>query len=201
MLAPSSSARSRHSPCNCMALMMVSPAAVIAVSKCSGPTAGGVDAHRRPQPGGLGGREPFGGSHLVEHRVTAGPQDPPELAEGGLQVLDVHENVPAPGQVGAAVRVGLAMLDCAMDYLAAADPTAMPAQVEADCLAALERLHARETVVQAAIPGAFTASRHAVALLLRCRRVRRVCRDITQGWPGQLSNARRRAHAAFENRF
>jgi hypothetical protein len=44
-----------------------------------------------------------------------------------------------------------------MGYLAAADPTAMAAQTQADCLSALKQLDSVETVVRAWILGAFTA--------------------------------------------
>jgi len=48
---------------------------------------------------------------LVDHRGAAGPQDPAELAEDGLQVLDVPRHVPAPDQVDAAVRFGQPLRD------------------------------------------------------------------------------------------
>jgi len=53
----------------------------------------------------------------------------------------------------------LAMLDCAMDYLTAADPAALPAQTQADCLLALERLHAKETAARAGFLGCYAANR------------------------------------------
>jgi hypothetical protein len=45
-----------------------------------------------------------------------------------------------------------------MSYLAAADPTAMAAQTQADCLVALEQLDAVETAARAWILAAFTTS-------------------------------------------
>ncbi len=50
----------------------------------------------------------------------------------------------------------LAMLRAGMGYLAAADPTALAAQTQADCLQALEQLDAVETAARAWILGAFT---------------------------------------------
>jgi hypothetical protein len=57
----------------------------------------------------------------------------------------------------ASTAEALRMLSSAMSYLAAADPTAMSAQAQADCLLALERLDAVETAARAWILGAFTA--------------------------------------------
>jgi hypothetical protein len=51
----------------------------------------------------------------------------------------------------------LAMLTCALGYLAAADPAQMPASVQAACLQALERADAIETAVRTRVLGAFTA--------------------------------------------
>jgi len=62
--------------------------------------------------------------------------------------------VPAPASADEA----LAMLRAGMSYLAAADPTALAAQTQADCLQALEQLDAVETATRAWILGAFTAS-------------------------------------------
>ena len=61
---------------------------------------------------------------------------------------------PAPP---ASTSQALAMLTCAMGYLAAADATQMPAAEQARCLATLERLDAMETAARALILGAFTA--------------------------------------------
>jgi hypothetical protein len=58
----------------------------------------------------------------------------------------------------ASAAEALRMLSSAMGYLAAADPTAMSAQAQADCLLALERLDAVETAARAWILGAFTAN-------------------------------------------
>jgi hypothetical protein len=49
------------------------------------------------------------------------------------------------------------MLQAAMGYLAAADPTAMAAETQAQCLQALERADAMGTAARASILGAFTA--------------------------------------------
>jgi hypothetical protein len=57
----------------------------------------------------------------------------------------------------ASTTEALRMLSSAMGYLAAADPTAMSAQAQADCLLALERLDAVEAAARAWILGAFTA--------------------------------------------
>jgi hypothetical protein len=61
--------------------------------------------------------------------------------------------VPAPASTAEA----LAMVRAGMDYLAAADPTAMAAQAQAECLQALEQLDAVETAVRARVLAAFTA--------------------------------------------
>jgi hypothetical protein len=61
--------------------------------------------------------------------------------------------VPAPASTAEA----LAMLGSAMDFLAAADPTAMSAQAQAGCLQTLEQLDAVETAARAWILGAFTS--------------------------------------------
>ena len=53
----------------------------------------------------------------------------------------------------------LQMLDSALAYLTAADPTQMPAVTQAQALTALERADARTTAARAAIRAAFTASR------------------------------------------
>ena len=61
--------------------------------------------------------------------------------------------VPAPVNTDEA----LAMLRAGMSYLAAADPTAMAAQTQAECLQTLEQLDAVETAARARILAAFTA--------------------------------------------
>jgi hypothetical protein len=53
--------------------------------------------------------------------------------------------IPAPASTAEA----LDMLRAGMGYLAAADPTALPAQAQADCLLALEQLDAVETAARA----------------------------------------------------
>jgi hypothetical protein len=52
----------------------------------------------------------------------------------------------------------LEMLQSAMGYLAAADPTEMPAEVQARCLIVLERVDAIEIAARASILAAFTAA-------------------------------------------
>src|SRR6516165_10972908 len=49
------------------------------------------------------------------------------------------------------------MLRAGMSYLAAADPTALAAQTQAECLETLEQLDAVETAARARILAAFTA--------------------------------------------
>ena len=60
--------------------------------------------------------------------------------------------VPAPASTDEA----LAMLRAGMGYLAAADPTAMAAQTQAECLQTLEQIDAVETAARAWILAAFT---------------------------------------------
>jgi len=52
----------------------------------------------------------------------------------------------------------LQLLESALSYLAAADPTQMPALIQARCLTALEQADARATAARAAILAAFTAA-------------------------------------------
>jgi hypothetical protein len=63
--------------------------------------------------------------------------------------------VPIPASTAAA----LAMLEAAMGYLAAADPTAMAAETQVQALKGLERLDAVETAARAMILGAFNAGK------------------------------------------
>jgi hypothetical protein len=58
----------------------------------------------------------------------------------------------------ASAKQALEMLQAAMGYLAAADPTAMAAETQAQCLQALERADAMGTAARASILGAFTAA-------------------------------------------
>ena len=51
------------------------------------------------------------------------------------------------------------MLRSAMGYLAAADATAMAAATQAQCLRALEQLHAIETAARASVLGALASGR------------------------------------------
>jgi hypothetical protein len=56
------------------------------------------------------------------------------------------------------------MLRAAMGYLAAADATAMAAETQAQCLRALEQLHAIETAARASVLGALASGQgHAAA--------------------------------------
>jgi hypothetical protein len=57
----------------------------------------------------------------------------------------------------ASAAEALEMLTSAMSYLAAADPTQMSTQTQAQCLAGLERADAIETAARASVLGAFTA--------------------------------------------
>jgi len=57
----------------------------------------------------------------------------------------------------ASTAEALAMVRAGMDYLAAADPTVMAAQAQAECLQTLEQLDAVETAVRARVLAAFTA--------------------------------------------
>ena len=52
----------------------------------------------------------------------------------------------------------LHMLDSVLGYLAAADPTRVPTQIQARCLTAFERADARLTAARASYLSAFTAS-------------------------------------------
>jgi hypothetical protein len=71
------------------------------------------------------------------------------------QVRSSPASAPAPASAAEA----LAMLESAMGYLAAADPTAMAAGAQAQALRGLERLDAAGTAARTAILGAFTAAR------------------------------------------
>jgi len=62
---------------------------------------------------------------------------------------------PAPP---ASTSEALGMLTSAMSYLATAEATQMPAQVQAQCLMTLEQADAMETAARASILAAFTAS-------------------------------------------
>ena len=59
----------------------------------------------------------------------------------------------------ASAKEALGMLESAMGYLSAADATAMAAEVQAQCLMALERANAMGTAARASVLGAFTAAR------------------------------------------
>jgi 5-methylcytosine-specific restriction endonuclease McrA len=71
------------------------------------------------------------------------------ISNGGEDQVDI----PAPASTAEA----LAMLRAGMSYLAAADPTTMAAQAQADSLLALEQLDAMETAARAWFLGAFIA--------------------------------------------
>jgi hypothetical protein len=53
----------------------------------------------------------------------------------------------------------LHMVESALSYLAAADPTQLPTVIQAQCLTTLERVDARTTAARAAILAAFTATK------------------------------------------
>jgi Domain of unknown function (DUF222) len=57
----------------------------------------------------------------------------------------------------ASIKEALEMVRDGMDYLAAADPAALSARAQAECLQALEQLDAVETAARARILAAFTA--------------------------------------------
>jgi hypothetical protein len=59
----------------------------------------------------------------------------------------------------ASASEALAVLESAMSYLAAADPTEMPAEVQARCLITLERVDGIETAARTSILNAFIAGR------------------------------------------
>ena len=59
----------------------------------------------------------------------------------------------APASTSEALQMALA----GMSYLAAADPTALAAEAQAECLQAFEQLDAVQTAARARILGAFTA--------------------------------------------
>ncbi|MGD0065231.1 MAG: DUF222 domain-containing protein [Streptosporangiaceae bacterium] len=59
----------------------------------------------------------------------------------------------------ASTNEALEMLTSALGYLAAADPTQMPASEQAECLQALERSDAVETAARARVLGAFTVGK------------------------------------------
>jgi len=64
---------------------------------------------------------------------------------------------PAPPAPPASTTQALGMLTSALSYLAAADATQMPAEVQAQCLTALERADAMGTAARASVLAAFTA--------------------------------------------
>jgi hypothetical protein len=59
----------------------------------------------------------------------------------------------------ASVDEALELVEAAMSYVAAADPTELPAEVQARSLIRLERVHGIETAARTSILGAFTAGR------------------------------------------
>src|SRR6266852_6584692 len=62
-------------------------------------------------------------------------------------------NAVSPGSA----KEALGMLTSAMSYLSAADPTAMVAETQAQCLQILEQVNSMGTAARASILGAFTA--------------------------------------------
>src|ERR1700719_4093524 len=85
----------------------------------------------------------------LEHRTDR----PASLSKRGGEAP--VRTVPAPSSADEA----LAMLRAGMSYLAAADPTAMAVQAQAECLQALEQLDSVETAARARILAAFPAGR------------------------------------------
>ena len=57
----------------------------------------------------------------------------------------------------ASASEAMEMVRAGLGYLAAADPTAMPAETQARCLQMLEQAHSMGTAARTAILGAFTA--------------------------------------------
>ena len=67
-------------------------------------------------------------------------------------------NTPGTPSVASASDA-LDMVLAGLSYLAAADPTALPAQTQAECLRGLERTDAISTAVRAGFLAAFTTGR------------------------------------------
>src|ERR1035437_4815631 len=78
---------------------------------------------------------------------------PPDPARPPREVTTQVNTVTAPADAEQA----LAMVRAGLSYLAAADPTQMAAQVQAQCLHGLEQATAIGTVARTSILGAFTA--------------------------------------------
>ena len=90
---------------------------------------------------------------LPQDKARAPQQSAIHFARDPSREVTAHvSTVPAPASTAEA----LAMLRAGMSYLAAADPAAMAAQTQAECLQALEQLDAVETAARARILGAFT---------------------------------------------
>jgi hypothetical protein len=87
-------------------------------------------------------------SHL---RSTTRTDASPSIRAGG------EDQVSTTPAFASAIQA-LDMLDGALAYLSAADPTQMPAVIQAQALTTLERADARTTAARAAILAAFTAS-------------------------------------------
>jgi hypothetical protein len=78
----------------------------------------------------------------------------PQAASISQEVTIAMKTVAPPSSATEALE----MLQSAMGYLAAADPTEMPAEVQASCLIVLERVDAIEIAARASILAAFTAA-------------------------------------------
>jgi hypothetical protein len=79
----------------------------------------------------------------------------PDLRHAREEVTARVSTAPVPASAAEA----LALLEAAMGYLAAADPTTMAAETQAQALKGLERLDAVETAARATILGAFNAGK------------------------------------------
>jgi hypothetical protein len=88
--------------------------------------------------------------------LTTGDRRPPAGPRAAVREVTIAMTaVASPASAGEA----LGMLKSAMGYLAAADATQMPAEVQVLCLQGLEQVDAVQTAARASILGAFTAAR------------------------------------------
>ena len=71
----------------------------------------------------------------------------------GKEVTAPVKTAPAFASASEAMEIAHA----ALGYLAAADPTAMPAETQAWCLQMLERAHAKSTAARTSVLAAFTS--------------------------------------------
>jgi hypothetical protein len=95
---------------------------------------------------------------LSERPVASAPEPPCVPIPDSDPAEEVSIQVSSASKPASAAEA-LTMLESAIDYLAAADPTGMAAEAQAQALVGLERLDAVETAARASILGAFTAGR------------------------------------------